>query len=177
MLLRRFAGKLRAEQQTKGPMMTRYSRRASLGLMAATLALPSIIATRAQAGREQEFFQDSMGYALNGYDPVAYFEIEEAAKGTLDHALEERWTTWLFTRVEYRELYQADPDRYTPQFNGFCAEAMARGYKRRSDPTLWVKIDGKVYLHYSVVDQNRWAEDIRGNIRLAEKKWEEIRTF
>ena len=64
---------------------------------------------------------------------------------------------------------------YTPEFGGYDAEGMARGFKRRSDPTVWVLIDGKVYLHYTIEDQNRWAEDIRGNIRLGEKNWETLK--
>jgi len=149
--------------------MTPIPRRSALGLIsAAALATPALSET---------LYLNGMGYAIGGYDPVAYFDVEEAIKGSLDHELITDEGTWLFSRIEYLEMFQADPERYMPQFGGFDAEGMARGFKRRSDPTLWVLLDGKVYLHYSIIDQNRWAEDIRGNIRAAEKNWEELRTF
>lgn len=149
--------------------MTLLTRRTALGGLAAI--------TFAQPAMAETLFMNGMGHAIAGYDPVAYFEVEEAIKGSLDHELETDEGIWLFSRVEYLELFEKSPGRYTPQFGGFDAEGMARGFKRRSDPTLWVLIDGKVYLHYSIIDQNRWAEDIRGNIRAAEKNWEKLRTY
>ncbi len=149
--------------------MTLITRRATLG------ALVSVILVR--PAKAETLFMNGMGYAIAGYDPVAYFEVEEAIKGSLDHELVTDEGTWLFSRVEYLELFEENPERYTPQFGGFDAEGMARGFKRRSDPTLWVLIDGKVYLHYSIIDQNRWAEDIRGNIRAAEENWEKLKTY
>lgn len=151
-----------------GAHMPRLTRRAALGVLAAALA---------PAARAEPLFLNSLGHVIDGYDPVAYFELEEAVKGTLDHAFETDEGSWLFSRIEYLELFEANPERYIPQFGGFDAEGMARGFKRRSDPTLWVMIDDKIYLHYSIPDQNRWAEDIRGNIRQAEENWKELESF
>ncbi|MEM7614462.1 MAG: YHS domain-containing (seleno)protein [Pseudomonadota bacterium] len=147
--------------------MTPLSRRTALGLLAATTVAPT--------ARAEPLFLNGLGHAIGGYDPVAYFELEEATRGTLDHELLTEEGTWLFSRIEYLELFEANPVKYTPQFGGFDAEGMARGFKRRSDPTLWVLIDDKIYLHYSIVDQNRWAEDIRGNIRAAEENWKDLK--
>lgn len=147
--------------------MTVITRRASLGVLAA----PFVVA----AARAEPVFLNGMGYAIGGYDPVAYFEVEEAVKGRLDHELITDEGTWLFSRIEYLEMFEEEPERFSPQFGGFDAQGIARGFKRRSDPTLWILLDDKVYLHYSVTDQNRWAKDIRGNIRAAEENWETLR--
>ena len=93
----------------------------------------------------------------------------------MDHELETDDAIWRFSSAEHLKMFRKSPAKYTPQFGGYCAEAMARGYKRRSDPTLWVMVDRKIYLHYSIPDQNRWADDIRGNIRLAQDNWKRIR--
>ena len=146
--------------------MTPITRRASLALMASAAAFPA---------RAERLFLDGMGVAIRGYDPVAYFEFQEAVRGNLDNALETKEGIWYFSRPDFREKFEDNPDRYMPQFGGWDAEGMARGFKRRSDPTLWILIDNKIYLHYSIPDQNRWAENIRGNMREAEKNWVDLR--
>ena len=146
--------------------MTPITRRHMLALTAAGMAGPAL---------SEPVFLNGMGVAIGGYDPVAYFEIEEAVKGSMDNELETKDALWHFSRPEYKTMFEAAPASYMPQFGGYCAEAMARGFKRRSDPTIWVLIDRKIYLHYSILDQNRWAEDIRGNIRMAEKNWKDLR--
>jgi len=146
--------------------MTPITRRHMMALTASTLATPVLA---------EPIFLDGQGVAIKGYDPVAYFEIEEAVRGNMDHMLETDEGIWYFSRKEYLNKFKGDSLRFMPQFGGYCAEAMARGFKRRSDPTVWVLIDGNVYLHYSIPDQNRWAEDVRGNIRVAEEIWKKLR--
>ena len=146
--------------------MTHHTRRAALGILAAGAASPLVA---------EPVFLDSMGVAIRGYDPVAYFQMEEAMRGSMDHELETDTGIWWFTSAEHRDLFRREPERFSPEFGGYCAEGLARGFKRHSDPTLWVMIDGRVYLHYSIPDQNRWAADIRGNIRLARENWATLR--
>ena len=116
--------------------MTPITRRASLALMASAAAFPA---------RAERLFLDGMGVAIRGYDPVAYFEFQEAVRGNLDNALETKEGIWYFSRPDFREKFEDNPDRYMPQFGGWDAEGMARGFKRRSDPTLWILIDNKIY--------------------------------
>ncbi|MEM8787499.1 MAG: YHS domain-containing (seleno)protein [Pseudomonadota bacterium] len=144
------------------------TRRMALTALGAGLALPA---------KAESLFLDGLGVAIKGYDPVAYFEYEEAVRGKLDFELETEEGNWWFARERHREKFAADPDRFTPQFGGFDAEGMARGFKRRSDPTLWVMIDNRIYLHYTVEDQNRWAQDIRLNIEMAEDHWETLKSL
>ena len=148
--------------------MTHYTRRASLGLIAAGVAAPAMA---------ERIYLDGMGAAIRGYDPVAYFEIEEAVKGSWDIELKTEDGLWRFSRTEYRDLFAKNPDRYRPQFGGFDALGVARGFKRPSDPTVWVMVDEKIYLHYTIPAQNDWAKDVRGNIRLAEENWKELETL
>lgn len=145
--------------------MTLYTRRASLGLIAAGTITPAFA---------EPLMLDSSGAVIQGYDPVAYFEIQEATKGSWEIELETDIGIWRFSRTEYRDLFKANPERYTPQFGGYDALGIARGFKRRSDATVWVMVDEKLYLHYTIPGQNEWADDIRGNIRLAEDNWKEL---
>lgn len=151
--------------------MTRHTRRAALAVLGAAVAAP------ARAFFLEPVFLDGRGHAIAGYDPVAFWEFDAATRGDLEHALETPDGTWLFANARHREMFAADPARFTPRFGGYDAEGMARGFKRRSNPTLWVMIGGDVFLHYSIRDQNRWAQDIRGNIARAEENWAELRAL
>ncbi|MEO0388841.1 MAG: YHS domain-containing (seleno)protein, partial [Pseudomonadota bacterium] len=138
--------------------MARLTRRQSLALLA---CLP---ANRAAAG---PYYIDGEGLALRGYDPVAYFQQETAQKGARDNRVRWDGALWQFETDENAALFQASPGVYLPEYGGYCAEGIARGFTRISDPTVWVMVNGKLYLHYTIEAQNRWASDIRGHIRLA----------
>jgi hypothetical protein len=154
--------------------MTPLTRRASLALF----ALPALWRPRrAAAYAAEEIYIDGAGIALRGYDPAAFFLQNSALRGSWDHERKIDGVTWHFYSAANADAFADDPAALMPQFGGFCAEAMARGTKRASDPELWVKIDGKVYLHYSVEVQNLWAADIRGNIAKAEANWPEVKGF
>lgn len=146
-------------------------------LVGAALSAPWLARRTAADSIGEPLFLDSMGVVIKGYDPVAYRENQEARKGRLDLAWETEAGIWWFAEPAHRETFIANPTRHLPEFGGYDAEGMARGFKRRSDPTVWVLIDGKVYLHYTIEDQNRWAEDIRGNIRLGERNWQNLKDF
>ena len=62
---------------------------------------------------------DDAGVAIKGYDPVAYFTQSRAVKGSHDHTYQWRESTWYFISATHRDLFVADPERYTPQYGGF----------------------------------------------------------
>ncbi len=142
--------------------------------MALTASLPALRA-RAATQRYDAVYRDGAGIALRGYDPVAYFLHNEALRGDYDNQAEVDGVPWYFVSQSNRDKFVNDPEAFMPEFGGFCAEAMSRGFKRSSDPELWVKVDSKIYLHYSVEVQNLWATDIRGYIAKAEQHWPEVR--
>lgn len=148
--------------------MTLLTRRHTLAMIGASAAAPAF-------AFQEPVFLNGMGIALAGYDPVAYHANEEARRGTVEVKLETEDAVWWFAETAHRDMFRADPERYTPAFGGYDAYGIAKGFKRRSDPTVWVMIDNRIYLHYSIPDQNAWADDIRGNIRLGQENWETLR--
>lgn len=146
--------------------MTLITRRHSLALLGAALATPL---------HSEPVFLDGSGMAIKGYDPVAYFAEEAASKGNYKYQLETETGIWQFKSAGNMKRFEAAPEEFTPQFGGFCADGIARGFKRVSDPTVWVMVRGKLYLHYSIQVQNIWAEDIRGNIAQANQNWPDLR--
>ena len=118
--------------------------------------------------------QNFFGTAIRGYDPVAYFTQGAAVEG-LD-AFEYEWlgATWQFASAEHRDLFIADPIRYTPQFGGYCAAAVAGGETASVDPQAWSIVDGKLYLLYSKGALSRWSKDTVGNIAKGDTNWPTI---
>ncbi len=111
------------------------------------------------------------GLAVKGYDAVAYFSQGEPVKGDARFSFEWMGAKWLFASAENRDQFAADPEKYAPQFGGYCAYAASEGYLYDADPKFWRIVDGKLYLNYSGTAQKRWETDIPGNIEKANKHW------
>ena len=72
--------------------------------------------------------------------------------------------------------FKADPAKYEPQFGGYCAYGVAKGFKPDIDPTAFKIVDGKLYLNLSPAVQTRWLEDIPGYITQATKNWSTLKS-
>jgi YHS domain-containing protein len=114
------------------------------------------------------------GVAIKGYDPVAYFTDGKPVKGDADFSHGWNGAEWRFASAAHRDLFKADPSKYAPQFGGYCAWAVSRGYTAGIDPDAWKIVNNRLYLNYSAKVQSQWAEDISGNIAKAEENWPKI---
>ncbi|KAB2955150.1 MAG: YHS domain-containing protein [Thermoanaerobaculia bacterium] len=111
------------------------------------------------------------GVAIEGTDPVAYFTDGKPVPGRPAFELEWQGATWRFASAEHRDRFAEAPERYAPQYGGYCAWAVSRGYTAGIDPEAWRIVDGRLYLNYSLEVQARWAGDVPGNIRRADVNW------
>lgn len=114
------------------------------------------------------------GVAIKGYDPVAYFTAGKPMKGSSDFAYEWNGAEWRFASEGNRDAFKADPVKYAPQFGGYCAWAVSRGYTAGIDPDAWKIVNSRLYLNYSTKVQAQWSEDIPGNVAKAEENWPKI---
>ncbi len=114
------------------------------------------------------------GLALRGYDPVAYFSQSKAVEGNKQFEDTHLGATWRFASEENRDAFKKNPDRYLPQYGGYCAFGMSNGYAAPIDPQAWKIIDGKLYLNYSLDVQKEWIKDPPGFISKADKNWPKI---
>ena len=114
------------------------------------------------------------GLAIDGYDTVAYFTEGRPVEG--DRAYESEWkdATWRFASAANKALFDADPEKYAPQYGGYCAFAVANDTTASIEPDLWDIVDGKLYLNYSDSVQKKWRADIPGMIAAANQNWPEI---
>jgi YHS domain-containing protein len=119
-------------------------------------------------------FYERDGVAIRGYDPVAYFTDKKPVKGLPAHKSEFRGSTFHFASAANRDTFAADPGRYAPQYNGFCAFGVAGGYKAAIDPAAFTLVDGKLYLNYNAGVQKQWRADIPGFVAKADKNWPQV---
>ena len=129
------------------------------------------VATAVRAGSQPAVNVSRGQLALHGYDAVAYFTDGRPARGTA--GFEHRWNgaVWRFATAANRDVFAKDPARYAPEFGGYCAYAVSRGYTADVDPSAWRIVDGRLYLNYSKRVQRLWEADIPGNIAKGRAKW------
>ncbi len=136
--------------------------------------IATVIGSAGPALAIDPIFNES-GTAIRGYDPVAYFTEGEAVEGSAEFVTEYNGAQWRFASAENRDRFAADPEKYAPQYGGYCAWAVANNYTASTDPDAWSIKDGKLYLNYSKFVRARWAVDKSGNIAKANKNWPSLR--
>ncbi len=112
--------------------------------------------------------------ALNGYDPVAFFIDSKPAHGSPEIAATHRGVSYLFASEEHKKLFTARPDKYVPQFGGFCAMGAALGTLLPVDVTTWQVRDDKLYLNLNPDVAKTFNADAPGSIAKAEKNWPQL---
>ncbi|MDX0451986.1 tat pathway signal sequence domain protein [Sinorhizobium medicae] len=139
-------------------------------LAAACLSL-ALNATPSVAG---EIFEVN-GAAISGYDPVSYFSSGGPIKGSPEIKSDYKGATFHFATVKNRTLFVADPQKYVPQYGGYCAYGTARGYKAPTEPHAFTLVGGKLYLNYDAAIQESWRKDKVGYISKADKNWPAVK--
>lgn len=109
--------------------------------------------------------------AINGYDTVAYFKNGKALQGSDSYTFRWHGMIWRFLNKENRDLFAKGPEKYAPQYDGYCAWAMTEARKARTDPKVWKIVNGKLYLNCSSAAYEKWSKDIPGNIKKADINW------
>ncbi|WP_341365949.1 YHS domain-containing (seleno)protein [Yoonia sp. BS5-3] len=111
------------------------------------------------------------GIVVDGSDVVAYFDQQGPVAGDPSITYEYLGATWHFANSANRDLFAANPVAYAPQYGGYCAFAISRGYTAPTDPRAWSIVDDKLYLNYSRRIRRRWEQDIPGNIAAGDANW------
>lgn len=111
------------------------------------------------------------GVAIRGYDPVAYFTEGAPAEGSDEFAIQWRGATWKFASQQHLNLFEEDPERYAPQYGGYCAYGVAQDYLVKIEPENWTIVNDKLYLNYDDEVQSLWEADISGFIQSADENF------
>ena len=113
--------------------------------------------------------------AIQGYDVVSYFTDGKPAKGSSDISLPFDDATWQFASASHKQMFEADPDHYLPQYGGMCAGGMALGVSVPANPDNWVIVDGKLYMvSGGTADLADWKAHAAENIKAADAQWAKL---
>ena len=119
-------------------------------------------------------FGNGWDYAVGGFDVVSYFNLSETdgpVEGKNEIATQYKGVSWRFSTQDNLERFMAEPDRYRPQYGGYCAWAMARKKLAKGDPEVWYVYGGKLYLNVSNRYQREWLSDLDGDIARGDANW------
>jgi len=111
------------------------------------------------------------GVAIDGYDPTAYFDAGEPAKGKRAHQLRWRDAKWRFASEDGAARFKAQPEVYAPRFGGYCTRAMAEDKVVDGDPKVWRLYQGRLYLFYAEPGADLFDQDPDAMIAAAEAVW------
>lgn len=109
--------------------------------------------------------------AIRGYDPVAYFTDGKPVAGTDAYVYDWMGAKWKFASAEHLAAFKAEPQKYAPQYGGYCAYGVAKDHLVKIEPDAWKIVDGKLYLNYDSDVQAKWLKDVPGYIHEADGKF------
>ena len=120
------------------------------------------------------------GIAAQGYDVVSFFN-SSPAKGIQSHSVKHNGANYLFSNLKNMEQFSENPDKYSPQYGGFCAIAMSEGKQVNPNPKSWEVRDGKLYFFtrmlWGIIDAKRqWVKDPETKRNLADIEWSKMNT-
>ncbi|MCU0920013.1 MAG: hypothetical protein MUF16_06725 [Burkholderiaceae bacterium] len=108
---------------------------------------------------------------LKGADVVAYFTQGRYTPGSPQFKSRYEDVTFRFASAEHKALFDAAPQRYLPQFGGYCANGIAYGIPWGGDADTWSLVNGKLYIFGGQGSKDAFELDVPGNLALAERYW------
>ena len=112
------------------------------------------------------------GLAIRGFDTVAYFTEGKPIKGTDQYQHEWMGAKWNFSSEKHLSLFAANPEKYAPQYGGYCAYGVATDSLVKIEGDQWTIVDDKLYLNYDANLQEMWLKDMQNYIGLADGKFD-----
>ena len=114
--------------------------------------------------------------AIHGYDAVSYFTDSKATKGNHKYTATYKSAIYQFSSEENRERFQENPEKFAPQFGGFCAMGVALNKKLDVDPMAWKIVNDKLYLNLNKAVQKKWLSDVPSHLETANRVWSGIQS-
>lgn len=129
----------------------------------------SALAVKQTGGEYNTLFA---GLGAKGYDVVAYFTDGKPVPGNDRFSTEYGGVKWQFASREHRDLFAADPQKYAPQYGGFCSWGVSQGKLFDVDPINgWKVVEGKLYLNFNADINTTFGKDAESFIAKANRNW------
>lgn len=111
------------------------------------------------------------GVILDGYDPVAFFTDNKPVKGDSKFQYMYNDAIYYFVSQEHLDLFKSNPEKYKPQFGGWCAYAVSLGRIAPIDVNTFSIVNDRLVIQHNQRAVNGWNKDVAGNLALADKYW------
>ena len=110
---------------------------------------------------------------LGGYDVVSFFTDRKHQKGAAGIKSDYKGVTFRFASTDHKRMFDAAPEKYIPQFGGYCTNGIVYGIPWGGDADRWEIIDGKLYMFGGQGSRDAFMLDVPRNMALANKYWNE----
>jgi hypothetical protein len=151
--------------------LTQFDRSTMKNILLLGLALLIASHVFAQKNQKSAVYASENG-AIKGYDPVAYFTDNQPVKGSPDIAFTWNGAVWHFANTAHRDSFALAPERWAPQYGGWCAYGWAQGYPAKIEPEAWSIVGGKLYLNYNLGIRKDWDKKQAEYIRKADENYQ-----
>jgi YHS domain-containing protein len=125
-------------------------------------------------GQSGEVFTTEEG-AIHGYDPVAYFNQGKAVKGKKEFSYLWNGAQWFFSSKQNMETFKSKPEKYAPQYGGYCAYGTSEGHKAPTEADAFTVVGDKLYFNYNKEVRTDWAKNQKDLIKKADKNWPSVK--
>ncbi|ASJ75622.1 YHS domain-containing (seleno)protein [Granulosicoccus antarcticus] len=156
--------------------VARYSRPVAQLLLVFSVLMSTLVAAAEPVSKSR-----FGGVAIDGHDTVAYQQLQRepqaaAVEGAKRYTVEYKGAKWRFESQESSELFKADPGKYSPAYNGFCANALSLGEGLvKTDGTHWEIFEDKLYLFYAGQGRDRWNDGNWATYKVdADAAWQKL---
>jgi YHS domain-containing protein len=112
--------------------------------------------------------------AIKGYDSVAFFTENKPVKGSRNFEHKWKGATWRFSSQQNLELFKANPEKYAPQYGGWCAYAVSQNTTAGIEPEFFTIVNDKLYLNYDRKVNTKWLANRDNYIVDADKNWPSV---
>ncbi len=113
---------------------------------------------------------------LHGVDPVRLKKHADTSRGFAENTVNIDGISYYFASEKTKRIFEQDPDKYLPQYGGYCLYGMYKGKKFDGDPRYMEIIDGKTYLFLNQAIIDLFNADRTGVIEIANENWKKYRS-
>lgn len=133
-----------------------------------------VVGARITMASPTAWYDAATGFAIGGFDPVAYFTEAAPHRGAAKHEYTWRGAVFRFANLGNMAAFARDPLVYAPQFGGYDAYALSQGVAAEGEPTIWTVDDDRLYLFESADNRDRWVRDRQRLTYEALRRWQTL---
>jgi len=135
----------------------------------------AVFSSQAHAAKAPVYTSFLNNKAVGGFDIVSYFQGDmKPLKGKNQFKTSYKDADWYFSSQENLDLFTANPEKYEPQYGGYCAYAVAHGDTVKGDPLQYHINDDKLYLNINAKYKKIWLDDKVNFIQKGDNQWPDL---